>query len=210
MPAPADQALGRHERSVVATHTFTIDELDDTDGLMTETEAPTEAMVYTTEDFDGAFAEECGEFGACRTLTITLKPGLWNDTEPLEVEGFYGADANGQPMMQTDTIELPGDVEQAVTLRLKEPFMFPPGPTMVTVPGQPEGASSFTLGVGDAVAPHGEQFVDARATDDGELGVRYPNGKTDALRLARGERLGLPVEAVLAEPTEKGVTLYLR
>jgi hypothetical protein len=193
---------------VAATHTFTVEKLDDTDGLMEDTEALAEAMVYTTEDFDGAFTEECGEFGACRTLTITLQPGKWNDVEPLEVEGYYGADADGEPMMQTDTIDLPAEVEHEVTLRLKEPFMFPPGPTLVTMPAQHGGR--FTIGVGDAVAAKGEQFDDVRATEEGLLGVRYTNGKTDVLWLARGERLGIPVAAVLAEPTEQGVTLYQR
>ncbi len=185
--------------------TFTIEKLDDVDGLMTSESAPSEPTVYNVEDFDGSFAEECGTFHAARTVTITLSAGDWNDAETVEIEGYFG-EHDGKPARHFVDVELPAHVDEPTTLRPAQPFYFPPGVT-ITFPMQPAGGT-FTLGVGDAVAPEGFAFDDLRASADGRVSVRYDDEHDDSIEMLRGERLGLPVVAVRAEGTECGVTLF--
>jgi hypothetical protein len=194
----------------LASRTFTIDKLDDHEGLLTHEPAPREATLYRTEDFNGEFAEQCGAFHAARTITIVITTGNWNSRDHISVEGFYGEKAGGMPSAQVEDFQLPDQVgDQPVVLRGKLPFMFPPG-VIVTVPAQPRGKATFSVGVGDVVAPAGTAFEDARATAEGALGFRYPGGYDDVVWMSRGERIGIPVVAVVAEPAAQGVTLYFR
>lgn len=197
----------------MATSTYTVDIVDDLDGLMRERQAERRQKTYDGDAFTGQWLEQCGDFGAARTFTITLGPGKWNSTEPVEVEGVFGSvEATGDDRPQLDEVFLPAEVleGQRVTVRGTRPFMFPPG-VVVTLPRQPAGCGKFELGVGDVVLPEGARpFEDVRATDDGALAVLYTNGRTDALWMRRGEKLGIAVQAVLAEGSDQGVTLYLR
>ncbi|HET9930940.1 MAG TPA: hypothetical protein VFQ35_09645 [Polyangiaceae bacterium] len=191
---------------MASARTFTLEKVDATDALMTSEPAPTEPTVYGAEDFDGAFAEECGTFHAARTVTITLSAGDWNDAETVEIEGYFG-DRDGKPARQFVDVELPAHVDEPTTLRPTQPFYFPPGVT-ITFPMQPAGGT-FTLGVGDAVAPEGFAFDDVRASADGRVSVVYDDEHDDSIEMLRGERLGVRVVAVRAEGTEYGVTLFV-
>lgn len=190
----------------MTARTFTLEKVDDVDGLMTKAPAPGEPTIYDAEDFDGEFAQEAGTFHAARTVTITLSPGAWNNDElGVEIEGFY-SELDGKPAQQIVHVALPDRVDVTTTVRPAQPFLFPPG-VKVTMSAQPAGGS-FTLGVGDAIAPEGFAFEDVRASADGRVSVVYDYEHDDSIEMLRGERLGLPLVAVRAEGTECGVTLF--
>jgi hypothetical protein len=202
------EGLSFEQAGMSATRTFTIDRVDDRDGIMSVERAPHVATVYGVDDFDGGWVEMCGNFDAARTITITLTSGPWNSKEPVVIEGAFGSD-DGMLKPQREELELPGRVRagESIVVRGKQPFMFPPG-VSITFPAQPQRARLFTVGAGDIYPLPGGLFEDVRATADGVLAVRYSEGHDDALELARGERLGLRVTVVIAEQTEHGVTLF--
>lgn len=209
---------------MTAARTFTIERVDDREGLMSAEPAPrVEPMVYTSEDFDGTWAMECGAAHIPRCVTITLSRGTWNADEPVEVEGVSGLLPNGQPATHVEHIDVPATVDDEITLRCPRAFFWPPGVkiTVPTQPAQPAAAADvddfanvhdgpvFTLGVGDVHAPEGFAFADVRANSDGHVAVAFDDEHDDTLHMVRGERLGVPVRAVLAERTTAAVTVFI-
>lgn len=209
---------------MTAKRTFTIEVVDDREGLMTAEPAPLEPTVYDAEDFDGTFAQECGTFHAGRTVTLTIGPGDWNPDEPVEVEGYWGTNDDGHPAPVVEHIRLPPHTDDEIGFHVAQPFAFPPGvrvvfPTQPVPRTAPSGVDdfenldadgpTFTLGVGDVHAPHGFAFDDVRANSDGRVAVQFDEEHDDALDMVKGERLGVPVVAVRAEGTTAEVTLFV-
>jgi len=182
-------------------HTFTLDAVEDLEGLLPREVAPKEPTVYATEDFDGAFAEQAGLFAAERVVLLFLSKGRWNDRDPVTLRGFRH---DGDPVV--DQLFLSGvvGVEGAV-VRASCSMHLGHG-LEVELPAQPGSkGASFSIGVGDVVG----ELADLRAGSEGRVSVVYHEGFDDELVLLRGERLRLPFVRLRSERTDAlPVTLF--